>query len=76
MMVRDYQGQRYVEVDRRLRSRRDGSQSVLIVWQSLCPVCGEPFKFTTPERAEKFQPNRRCQVHKRPGHRVRGQANG
>jgi hypothetical protein len=50
--------------------RRDGRQTVLAIWQSHCAQCGQCFEFKRPTRAVKFQPNRRCQLHKRPGVRV------
>lgn len=50
--------------------RRDGTETELIVWQSHCATCGEPFELRTPSKASKFVPNRRCQKHKRPGARV------
>jgi len=51
--------------------RRDGSETFLAVWESLCAQCGEPFTCTTPAAATRFQPNRRCAKHNRPGQRVR-----
>lgn len=71
MSAREYLGQQYLEVERFTRPRRDGSVSEIIVWQSACPECGTPFTCTTPATATTFKPNRRCQVHKRPGQRVR-----
>lgn len=50
--------------------RRDGWQTVLESWQSHCAQCGKCFEFKRPTRTVKFQPNRRCQLHKRPGVRV------
>lgn len=71
-MIRSHKGQTYEVVGRFLRERRDGTTAEILRWQSACADCGEPFEITTPARSSKFQPNRRCQRHKRPGHRVRG----
>lgn len=68
--TRTYLGQRYEIVDAFERDRRDGSVATILHWQSHCAECGEPFGFTTPAASAKFQPNRRCQKHKRPGCRV------
>jgi hypothetical protein len=51
--------------------RRDGTETELAVWQSHCAQCGEPFEFRAPSKASKFEPNRRCAKHKRPGARVK-----
>jgi hypothetical protein len=69
--ARYFHDQRYVEAGRFERRRRDGTLATIITWVSDCPVCGEPFTTTTPAASTKFQPNRRCQKHKRPGQRVR-----
>ena len=70
-MIRMHNGQAYEFVAPRRHIRRDGSETLLAIWRSHCPQCGEAFLSTTPAQASKFSPNRRCQVHKRPGHRVR-----
>lgn len=62
-----YHGQAYVAVSREPYTRRDGSTTELVVWESLCARCGEPFTFKTPTGASKWQPNRRCHEHRRPG---------
>ncbi|MDP3675255.1 MAG: hypothetical protein Q8R44_09180 [Novosphingobium sp.] len=67
---RDYLGQRYTVVGEFTRPRRDGTEATILTWASNCADCGEPFMLTTPAASSKFQPNRRCQRHKRPGHRV------
>lgn len=72
--ARLYHGQRYVAVAISPYQRRDGSKTALVTWQSNCPQCGQPFHCKTPILATKFQPNRRCQLHKRPGHRVKDQS--
>jgi len=58
--------QRYDCVGSEPYTRRDGRQTALLVWQTNCPVCGEPFNVRTAAKSRKFQPNRRCQKHKRP----------
>lgn len=69
--IRTEKGQRYEVVDTFGRPRRDGTVATILVWQSSCAQCREAFQFTTPASSSKFQPNRRCAKHKRPGHRVR-----
>ena len=69
--TRTDKGQRYVVVDITHRDRKDGSVAIILHWQSPCAQCGAPFRFTTPAAASKFQPNRRCSKHKRPGQRVK-----
>lgn len=69
--TRTFHGQRYVFVRAFDRERRDGTLATILVWRSRCADCGGPFEITTPAVAAKFQPNRRCQRHKRPGQRVR-----
>lgn len=71
MSARIHKGQWYVEAGRFDRQRCDGSTATIITWSSQCADCAGWFTFTTPARSSKFQPNRRCQKHKRPGHRVR-----
>ena len=72
--MREHKGQRYKVVATSERQRRDGTTATILHWQAPCAVCGEAFDFTTPAASSKFEPNRRCQRHKRPGHKV--QANG
>ena len=71
MMRKTFKGQVYVEVERFDRERRDGTKAEIIRWHSECAECGQPFTFTTPAKSGKFEPNRRCQTHKRPGQRVK-----
>ena len=69
---RTFRGQTYRLVGSFVRARkRDGSEATILIWQSFCAQCGDSFTITTPAASSKFQPNRRCQVHKRPGQRVR-----
>lgn len=73
---REYMGQHYEAVGERQHTCRDGSEIKLTVWASLCAQCGELFFCTTAEHAVKFNPNRRCEKHRRPGQRVRSRNNG
>jgi hypothetical protein len=69
--VRDYAGQRYtcVAIEPYTR-RRDGASSYLAVWHSKCAQCGALFSYRSPRRVVRFQPNRRCGRHRRPGTHV------
>ena len=67
---RIFDGQSYHLVKSEPYTRLDGGKTTLLVWQSHCPVCSALFEIRTPAKASKFQPNRRCAEHKRPGHRV------
>jgi hypothetical protein len=69
--TRTHKGQIYVYDRTEPHTRIDGSSTFLTVWKSHCAECGEPFEFRTTASARRFQPNRRCQKHKRPGCRVR-----
>jgi len=69
--IRDHRGQRYWVADTFMRARKDGTQAVILIWASHCADCGEEFRCSTPAAAAKWQPNRRCAKHKRPGVRVR-----
>ena len=69
-LTKFYDGQRYELVGTEPYTRTDGGETELSVWQSECPVCGEVFEVRTLGRAQKFEPNRRCGKHKRPGVRV------
>ena len=72
---RIYDGQSYHLAGSEPYTRLDGGKTTLSVWHSNCPVCGAPFEVRTPAGSSKFQPNRRCQRHKRPGHRVNPRRN-
>ena len=72
--VREFLGQCYTVAGHFERARRDGSMATIVVWQSPCATCGQPFTITTPAASAEFQPNRRCEKHKRPGQRVKGAA--
>jgi hypothetical protein len=66
-----YKGQLYELARTEPHTRRNGTTTMLTVWRSHCPTCGEPFETRTPSLARKFQPGRRCPRHKRPGASVR-----
>ena len=68
-----YKGQVYYLDRTEPYTRVDGTQTRLRVWIGHCAQCGEPFECRTPARVTNFKPNRRCQKHKRPGSRVRGE---
>lgn len=70
--IRNHDGQLFWVAETFMRERKDGSLAVVLVWVSQCATCSEEFSFTAPALASKFQPNRRCQKHKRPGQRVKG----
>ena len=65
--IRFVHGQFYKAVEVVPYTRRDGTATSLQVWQSRCAECGTPFSFMAPISGLKFEPNRRCQTHKRPG---------
>lgn len=69
--IRMHEGQRFWVANTSTYRRPDGTLAVLLLWASLCPECGQQFEFTAPAAASKFQPNRRCIKHKRPGCRVK-----
>lgn len=69
-LLREYHGQTYLLIGTRAHQRRDGSLTNLDVWQTKCADCGDTFEFSIPSKAKRFEPNRRCQKHKRPGQRV------
>ena len=64
--TREHKGQEYLCLAVSPYTRRDGTQSLLLVWESKCAECGDTFAFKTPNR-ERFEPNRRCQAHRKPG---------
>lgn len=74
MTERTYRGQRYAVTGSFQRERRDGTLATILEWTSKCADCGETFRITTPAASAKFEPNRRCQKHKRPGRPVKGAA--
>jgi len=75
-MLKTYRGQEYEMIGTEPYIRRDGTETLLVVWRSHCATCGKPFELRTPKESSKFDPNRRCQKHKRPGVRVRESKGG
>jgi len=65
-----YRGQRYVRIGVRPHVRADGTETQLAVWESRCPVCGEPFTIETTRLRRLREPNRRCPEHRAPGRPV------
>lgn len=70
-MMRLFGEQRYECVGIKPYTRRDGSQTELLIWRSNCAKCGDSFECTSPAQSENFSPNRRCALHKRPGTKVK-----
>lgn len=71
-VVREYRGQVYRLVKvRPYTRRRDGTKTSILYFETACADCGALFLVSTPESSVKFEPNRRCQVHKHPGKRVK-----
>lgn len=65
-----HKGQAYICTASVPFTRKDGTVSAVLTWQSNCPDCGSAFSFRAG--AAKWEPNRRCKVHSRPGERVGG----
>lgn len=63
--MKSYKKQEYLCVGAEPHVRRDGSETTLLLWESHCATCGAVFRFKTPAAVTKFQPNRRCDRHKR-----------
>lgn len=59
----------YTLIGTRPYFRSDGSETVILVWQTWCAECGE-LMVTTTSQSGKFHPNRRCAKHKRGRRRV------
>jgi hypothetical protein len=72
VVIRVRHGQEYHLLETRPYVRRDGSETVLLAWTSACAECGVGFTIITPLSSRRFEPNRRCPRHKRPGQRVKG----
>jgi hypothetical protein len=61
-MIVNCRGQPYELVAIEPRQRRDGRNTLILVWRSRCHVCGNSFETTTPQRKLKY-PTRRCRLH-------------
>jgi len=64
-MTVNWQGQTFKLVAINPYQRQDGRETIVLVWQSNCAVCGCPFETITPQRKFKY-PTRRCAAHKKP----------
>lgn len=64
----DYRGQIYTFTGTVPHVRQDGATIELLAWLSHCAKCGEPFKLSTNPMGG---PNRRCQVHRAKGRKVK-----
>jgi len=67
---RTFRDQQYWSGDSKPHTRRDGTPITLREWKSHCAECGRLFSFWRPTKRAKFDPNRRCEEHRRPGCRV------
>lgn len=65
-------GQRYEMISEVEHVRLDGEQTKLAMWRSECAECGQPFEFRCSQLS--LPENRRCELHKQPGKRVRDRA--
>jgi hypothetical protein len=65
-----WKGQPYLLMGIEPYRRRDGKPSRVLLWRSWCAECGETFDFKAPHRKLR-DPSRRCQLHAKPGLRVR-----
>ena len=61
-MVADWRGQQFELVEVRPHRRRDGRDSLVLIWRSRCLVCGAVFTARAPQRKLKY-PTRRCPEH-------------
>ncbi|MFA1622828.1 hypothetical protein ACDY96_08320 [Rhizobium mongolense] len=55
--------------------RNNGRVTEIARWASACPECGAMFEITTTVRRGIVSPNRRCERHRKPGIKVRMDAN-
>lgn len=63
--------QRYQRIGERPYQCADGRMTTLIEWRSNCAKCGAEFTCATSKASAIFEPNRRCQLHHRPGSKAR-----
>jgi hypothetical protein len=61
-------GQGYELVGLRKHTRRDGDETLLLVWSARCAACGDRFETRSP--LESHGLSRRCDLHRAPGKRV------
>ncbi len=50
--------------------KADGSMTELLLWESLCATCGQPYETKTTVRTSGI--SRRCALHSKPGKPVKG----
>lgn len=62
--------QAYELREARPASRNDGSPTMLLDWETLCPACGVPFTVTTGLKTKSI--NRRCRACLKPCKPVKG----
>lgn len=63
-------GQEYIFSGHEPYQRSDGTDSSLLIWDTFCADCSEPFAIRTPLGFTTGQA-RRCKEHRRPGKAVR-----
>ena len=69
----EYDHQRYRLVELIPYTRKtDQQQTMLLIWETRCPVCDEVFRVQTSKRI--YNINRRCEKHRQPGVRVNKKA--
>ena len=64
-------GQEYRFVRTEPYTRRDGSETIVEIWESHCARCGRLFQTIRPANPAKSEWTRRCNTHKNAGIRVR-----
>jgi hypothetical protein len=62
-------GRRFVCIGAQPYTRKDGSETALLVWQAQCVECGAPFTIKTPHYAREASDSKafgrkRCDAHK------------
>lgn len=62
--ISSYKEQSYTLIRSEPYTRRDGGQTVLLIWETACATCGQNFTFGAANRELKY-PNRNCPTHSR-----------
>lgn len=60
-----FKGQKYQYLGQAPHTRRDGSETLLSVWETRCVECGQPFRLRTTLLGQGG-PTRRCEQHRLP----------
>ncbi|MFG1214954.1 hypothetical protein V5F72_20890 [Xanthobacter flavus] len=60
-----FKGHEYQYLGQEPYTRRDGSKTLLSVWETRCAECGRPFRLRTTLLG-RGGPTRRCEQHRRP----------